>query len=313
MNLRDLEYICAVAEQKHFGRAAEYCNVSQPTLSGQIKKLEDTLGIKLFERSHKGIRVTPVGEDIIAIARQTRNCVARIHAVASASQDPLAGTMTLGLIPTIAPYLIPLFVGAMGGHLPNLSVAYREDITERLTEDLLSGDLDAAILATPPEDNNLISLPLYSEPFWMIYPEEHDLAALELATMDDVNPKELLLLTEGHCFRDQALSICGPQHAPRQQSLRATSLETLINLVASGQGMTLVPALAMKTGWFYDMGLGSKIISDHNARRSVNITYRKQFPRSALIEQIAAIIQAGLPKSVEIINDKVTLPRTAAK
>jgi len=302
MNLRDLDYICAVADLKHFGRASKACNVSQPTLSGQIKKLEGTLGVKLFERGHKGIRVTPIGEEVIEIARQARSSVGRIHDVAAASQDPLAGALSLGLIPTIAPYLIPLFVSEISQDLPKLSMAYREDITDRLTEDLLSGDLDAAILATPPEDNNLASLPLYSEPFWMIYPEEHPLSKIKNATMDDVSLADLLLLTEGHCFRDHALSICSPYHAARQQNLRATSLETLINLVASGQGMTLVPSLAMRTGWFYDMGLESQKVVDENAHREVHITYRKQFPRIAALEAIAKTIKAGLPKSVNIAS-----------
>jgi len=302
MNLRDLEYICAVADQKHFSKASEACNVSQPTLSGQIKKLEASLGVKLFERGHKGIRVTPVGEEIIQIAREARQSVSRIQDVAAAAQDPLAGHLSLGLIPTIAPYLIPLFVGQLSSDIPKLSVAYREDITERLTEDLLSGELDAAILATPPEDSNLTSLPLYSEPFWMIYPEEHPLSQLKSAAMKDVNMDDLLLLTEGHCFRDHALSVCGPDNAPRQQSLRATSLETLINLVASGQGMTLVPALAMRTGWFYDMGLESKKVTDKHAHREVHITYRKQFPRTEALKTIAATIKAGLPKTVDIAS-----------
>jgi len=300
MNLRDLDYICAVADLKHFGKAAERCNVSQPTLSGQIKKLETTLGVKLFERSHKGIRITPIGAHIIAVAKEARQSVTRIHELAIAEQDPLAGSLSLGIIPTIAPYLIPLFVGRLSQDLPKLSVNYREDITERLTEDLLSGQLDAAILATPPEDNGLVSLPLYFEPFWLIYPEGHPLSDVKDIAMRDVNVDELLLLTEGHCFRDHALSVCGPNNAPRQQSLRATSLETLINLVASGQGLTLVPTLAMRTGWFYDMGLESKKLTDENAYRYVHITYRKQFPRIAALEVIAATIKMGLPKSVNL-------------
>jgi len=299
MNLRDLEYICAVADLKHFGKASERCNVSQPTLSGQIKKLETTLGVRLFERGHKGIKITPIGEEIIRIAREARHSVDRIYDIANAAQDPLAGSLSLGLIPTIAPYLIPLFVGQVGKDIPNLAISYREDITERLTEGLLNGELDAAILATPPEDNSLTSLPLYSEPFWMIYPEEHALSQIENAAMKDVNIDEILLLTEGHCFRDHALSICTPAREPRQQSLRATSLETLINLVASGQGMTLVPALAMRTGWFYDMGLESQKVLDQHAHRDVHITYRKQFPRIAALKAIAETIKSGLPNSVD--------------
>lgn len=298
MNLRDLDYICAVAEHKHFGRAAEACHVSQPTLSGQIKKLEGELGVDLFERSHKGIRITAIGSEIILIAREAKDAARRIKAVAASAQDPLAGNLSLGLIPTIAPYLIPLFVGKLTRQLPNMSMTYREDITERLTESLLSGDLDMAILATPPEEDTLTAIDLYSEPFWLIFPESHELCELDEASMADVKQDDVLLLTEGHCFRDQALSICRPAHHRRRQSLRATSLETLINLVASGQGVTLVPALAMRGGWSSDLGLSSHKLTDKGAARKIYLTYRKRFPRTKAVNALATLIKDGLPSSV---------------
>jgi len=298
MNLRDLDYICAVADHKHFGKAAESCHVSQPTLSGQIKKLETRLDVTLFERSHKGIRVTDIGEEIILIAREARDAARRIKAVAASAQDPLAGNLSLGLIPTVAPYLIPLFVGKLSERLPNLSMTYREDITERLTESLLSGELDVAILATPPEEDTLTAIELYTEPFWLIFPKAHELGALDEASMADVKEDDVLLLTEGHCFRDQALSICRPAHRRRKQSLRATSLETLINLVASGQGVTLVPALAMRSGWTADSGLMSHKLTEKGAARKIYLTYRKRFPRIKAVTAVAALIKDGLPSSV---------------
>jgi len=298
MNLRDLDYICAVANHKHFGRAAESCHVSQPTLSGQIKKLEAQLGVTLFERSHKGIRVTDIGEEIIVIALEARDAARRIKAVAASAQDPLAGNLSLGLIPTIAPYLIPLFVGKLQTAMPKMSVAYREDITDRLNEALLTGDLDVAVLATPPEEDSLTAIELYSEPFWLLFPETHELRDLKEASMKDVKEDDVLLLTEGHCFRDQALSICRPVHKRRRQSLRATSLETLINLVASGRGVTLVPALATRGGWNSELGLMSRELTDKGAERQIYLTYRKRFPRIAAVETLAALIQAGLPKTV---------------
>lgn len=302
MNLRDLDYICAVADHKHFGRAAEFCNVSQPTLSGQIKKLEAQLEVTLFERSNKGIRVTDIGEEIIIIAREARDAARRIKALAASAQDPLAGNLSLGLIPTIAPYLIPLFVGEIGTKLPNMSMTYREDITERLTSSLLSGDLDIAVLATPPEEDSLTAIELYNEPFWLVFPDSHELGKLKSATMDDVKQDDVLLLTEGHCFRDQALSICRPTHHRRRQSLRATSLETLINLVASGQGITLVPALAMRGGWNPNMKLMSHKLTDKGAARKIYLTYRKRFPRVKAINALADLIKAGLPDSVTHIS-----------
>ena len=298
MNLRDLDYICAVADHKHFGKAAEACNVSQPTLSGQIKKLEARLKITLFERSHKGIRVTDVGAEIILIAREARDAAKRIKDVAASAQDPLAGNLSLGLIPTVAPYLIPLFVGNISGRLPKLSMTYREDITERLIESLLFGELDIAVLATPPEEDSLTAIELYTEPFWLVFPQGHELSRLETASMKDVKEDDVLLLTEGHCFRDQALSICRPSHRRRQQSLRATSLETLINLVASGQGVTLVPALAMRAGSTNDTGLMSHKLTEKGAARKIYLTYRKRFPRLKAVNALAALIKDGLPNSV---------------
>ena len=299
MNLRDLDYICAVADLKHFGRAAESCHVSQPTLSGQIKKLEAQLGVTLFERSHKAIRVTDIGEEIILIAREARDAAKRIKSVAASAQDPLAGNISLGLIPTIAPYLIPLFVGKLQGAMPNMSVDFREDITDRLNEALLQGELDVAVLATPPEEDSLTAIELYSEPFWLLFPNDHELSYMKEASMKDVKEDDILLLTDGHCFRDQALSICRPAHKRRRQSLRATSLETLINLVASGQGVTLVPALAMRGGWSKELGLMSHELTDKGAERQIYLTYRKRFPRIEAVKTIASLIQDGLPKSVK--------------
>ena len=302
MNLRDLDYICAVAEFKHFGQAAENCHVSQPTLSGQIKKLEAQLGVAIFERSSKGVRVTDIGSEIIAIAREARDAAKRIHTLAASAQNPLAGKLSLGLIPTIAPYLIPLFVGRIQLDMPDMSVAYHEDITDRLNDALLQGELDMALLATPPEDPALTAIELYSEPFWLLFPKGHPLADHNALKMQDVDEEDILLLTEGHCFRDQALSICRPASRRRQQSLRATSLETLINLVASGQGITLVPALAIRGGWNRDLGLKSVELSDTGAHRQIFLTYRKQFPRIVAVQAMAKLIRAGLPDSVKV-ND----------
>jgi len=301
MKLRDLDYICAVAKHRHFGQAAEACHVSQPTLSGQIKKLETYLGVILFERSNKSVRVTEAGHEIVAIAKEAQDAVTRIKTVAEAAKDPLAGSLSLGLIPTIAPYLIPLFVGKMQKHMPKLSMSYREDITERLTADLLSGDIHAAILATPPETDTLVAIPLYSEPFWIMFPKTHALNTAETISMNDVTADEILLLTEGHCFRDQALSICQVRGENLRQSLRATSLETLINLVAAHQGVTLVPALALRAGLTMDSHLSAVKLADKNAERTIYLTYRKRFPRRVAVERLGQLIKDGLPDTVTVL------------
>jgi len=301
MNLRDLEYVVAVMDIGHFGRAAEVCHVSQPTLSGQIKKLEEALGVTLFERGRGGVRATDTGRAVAAQARIALRAATEIRVIAQAAQDPYAGEFRLGLIPTVAPYLIPRFVARLREALPDLSVIYREDITERLVRDLESGVIDAAILATPPETDALQAIPLYTEPFRLIFPEGHALSSLAHLRMADVDRNDVLLLTEGHCFRDQALAICdAPAKGPaRATSLRATSLETLINLVAQGQGVTLVPSLAMR-GLSDDLGLQDRELEDEGAARAINMTIRRTTSRRALAGKIVEIIQAGLPKSVNV-------------
>lgn len=297
MNLRDLDYVLAVIESGHFGRAAKACHVSQPTLSGQIRKLEDELGVVLFERGRSGAKPTDAGRAVAEQARIALRAAAEIRQIAQAAQDPFAGEFRLGLIPTVAPYLIPRFVARMREALPELSVVYREDITDRLVHDLEAGEIDAAILATPPESDALHAIPLYTEPFRMLFPDGHDLSSLAHLRMNDVDKGEMLLLTEGHCFRDQALAICDAP--PSQSSLRATSLETLINLVAQGQGVTLVPALAM-SGLSDELGLADRMLEDDGAARDINLTIRRSTPRRALAGRVAEIIRDGLPESVKL-------------
>ncbi|MEM9599633.1 MAG: LysR substrate-binding domain-containing protein [Pseudomonadota bacterium] len=297
MNLRDLDYVLSVAELGHFGRAAKACHVSQPTLSGQIRKLEEELGVQLFERGRGGARPTAAGRAVAAQARIALRAATEIRLIAQAAQDPFAGEFRLGLIPTIAPYLIPRFVARLRDALPDLNVIYREDITERLVRDLEAGTLDAAILATPPESDRLEAIPLYDEPFRLVVPDGHDLSGLSHLELADIETDEMLLLTEGHCFRDQALAICD---APTtEQSLRATSLETLINLVAQGQGITLVPALAMD-GLSDDIGLKARMLDDPGASRAINLTLRRSDPRRILVQRMAQIIRDGLPDSVAV-------------
>jgi LysR family hydrogen peroxide-inducible transcriptional activator len=302
MNLRDLEYVLAVMDTGHFGRAAQACHVSQPTLSGQIKKLEDELGVTLFERGRGGARATDTGRAIAQQAKVAMRAAAEIREIAQASQDPYAGEFRLGLIPTVAPYLIPRFVARLREALPDLSVIYREDITERLVRDLETGEIDAAILATPPETDALQAIPLYTEPFRLVFPDGHALSSLAHLRMADVDRDDVLLLTEGHCFRDQALAICEAlplNTAGNTTSLRATSLETLINLVAQGQGVTLVPTLAM-IGLSDDLGLQDRTLEDEGAARDINLTIRRSTSRRALAGRVVEIIQNGLPDTVRI-------------
>jgi len=302
MNLRDLSYISAVARHSHFGKAAADCNVSQPALSSQIKKLEKELGVVIFERDNKSVRLTEVGRHIVSLGEEALGVVKRIRLTANAAADPLSGQLRLGFIPTIAPYLVPHFVQRCREALPNLRVNFQEDITERITESLQNGQLDVAILATPPEDPRLEAIPLYDEPFWVIFPTRHDLRLLRGIKVGDLPADELLLLSEGHCFRDQALDVCRIDERVQARTIRATSLETLVNMVSSGLGITLVPAMAMDRGWLNDRGLKTKKLNDSKAYRRVYLTFRKTFPRQALIKNLSQILCHNLPKTVRRIR-----------
>ena len=301
MNIRDLTYIRAVARFKHFGRAAEHCHVSQPTLSSQIKKLEAELGVTLFERDNRSVRVTDAGQEIVRLADNALDVIGHIRTYAETARDPLGGQFRLGFIPTIAPYLVPHFVRQSREALPLLKLNFMEDITGRLVEALHKGDLDAAILATRPEDSRLTVIPLYDEPFWVIFPNKHALRMIDGIHTRDLPADELLLLTEGHCFRDQALDICNIGTTPEARAIQATSLTTLVNMVVAGQGITLVPAMAL-SDQTAAQGILTQKLSDPSANRRVYLTYRRNFPRKKLLKTIAGVICENLPSSVQQIS-----------
>lgn len=302
MNIRDLSYVQAVAKHKHFGRAAQACHVSQPALSSQIKKLERELGVNIFERDNRSVRLTPVGENILSRVDEALYAVDQIRAAAQAARDPLSGTFRLGFIPTIAPYLVSHFVQQAREELPRAALEFQEDITDRLTESLLGGDLDAAILATPPESPKLDVIRLYDEPFWVIFPERHALHLQRKIRTQDLPVDELLLLTEGHCFRDQALDVCRLGEPLKFNTIRATSLTTLVNLVASGLGITLVPAMALNETIANMDGVKTEKLDDPKAYRRIYLTYRKTYPRQKLLDHIAAVICQNLPESVRLVT-----------
>ncbi|PHR56109.1 MAG: LysR family transcriptional regulator [Robiginitomaculum sp.] len=301
MNIRDLIYIRAVSKLKHFGKAAEVCGVSQPALSTQIKKLEQELGITLFERDSRSVQITDIGQDIIQLADEALSVIDNIRATAEEARDPFSGQFRLGAIPTIAPYLLPYFIKKNYDAFPKLKLHFQEDITERLNQALLNGELDAAILATPSENPKLDVIRLYDEPFWAVLPTGHSLQTIDKIRTEHLPFEELLLLTEGHCFRDQALDLCQLSATLGTRSIRVTSLETLINMVAAGQGITLVPAMALSGSWTTDQGVFTKKLDDPNAYRRIYLTFRKRFPRRQLLENMADLICTNLPSSVQRI------------
>ena len=251
MTLTELKYIVAVARERHFGKAAEACYVSQPTLSVAVKKLEEELDVKLFERSANEVSVTPLGEEIVRQAQSVLEQAANIKEIAKRGKDPLAGPLTLGVIYTISPYLLPDLVRQMIAHNPQMPLILQENFTVKLLEMLRTGEIDCAILAEPFPDAGLAIAPLYDEPFLAAVPTHHPLAAQDKVTTEDLKRETMLLLGSGHCFRDHVLEVC-PEFARFssnaegiRKSFEGSSLETIKHMVAAGMGVTLVPRLSV--------------------------------------------------------------------
>ena len=307
MNLRDLKYIIAVAESRHFGKAAERCFVSQPTLSGQIKKLEDELGITIFERTNRSVEITPVGEEIVAHARQMMEQADVIEQLARAHQDPLAGRLRIGAIPTLSPYLMPLILAPLKKELPQMKLTLSEELTDTLLERLHNHEIDAALLATPAEEQEFETLPLFDEPFWVAYSRNHAFYEKEKIRLRDLANENLLLLAEGHCLADQAMDVCRIEQRQthgEMADLRASSLETLIQLVSAGYGITLVPALAMRGYWTAGSGVVAQPLAIAAASRRVALVFRHSFPRRAALQAFAGIVLDNLPNTVTPVGKR---------
>ena len=245
MNLRDWEYFIAVADHLHFGKAAAACHVTQPTLSAQLKKLEHYLGVNLVERDHRNVWLTPVGQEMAVRARRMLNEAAGLKQLARSQFNPLAGDIKLGAFPTLAPYFLPLVLPKVKKQLPELRVFLVEDKTQLLLQQLQQGEIDAALLALPISKEQLDVIPIGKEEFLLAVPAAHPLARRKKIHLNDLQGHNLMLLDEGHCLREQALSVCQLAGAGENTTFRASSLETLRQLVISGLGVTLMPAMAI--------------------------------------------------------------------
>ena len=304
MNLRDLNYIIAVADTHHFGKAAERCFVSQPTLSGQIKKLEQELGIAIFERTNRAVAVTPLGERILRHAREIKEQTDSIEQLAQAHRDPLAGPLRVGAIPTLSPYLMPLILKPLKKSYPKMTLVLSEETTDVLLRRLENHEIDAALLATPEDETEFNVINLFDEPFWIAHPRDHPFYLKEKITRADLKKTTLLLLSEGHCLADQVMDLC--QVNPREShqelaDLRASSLETLLQLVGAGFGSTLVPALAMRGSWTSGSGVVARELEFKNAHRRVSMVFRKSFPRTQALSAFAEVIISHLPNTVRAL------------
>ena len=299
MNLRELQYLVALAEHRNFRRAAEACFVSQPTLSTQIRKLEEELGVDLFERSPKAVMLTPAGQDAATRARLILSEVAAMREQAKRLSQPEVGAVHLGVFPTIGPYLLPHVIPELRARFPRLDLFLTEEKSDLLVERLREGRLDAAILALPVHDAQLHAEPLFEEPFLLAVPRQHALAQRSSLRMEELAEHELLLLEDGHCLRDQALDVCHLSGARETSEFRATSLETLRQMVMAGIGVTLLPALAV-----HGMGGPSEHIrlltfEDARPSRSIALVWRRSSALVPLLRQFAEICRAISPSLLE--------------
>ncbi len=291
MNLRDLRYLTALAEHRHFGRAARVCFVSQPTLSAQIKKLEDELGVVLFERGPRRLLVTAAGAAIAERARHILDEVEQIRRIARASGDPEAGMLRLGQFPTLGPYLLPHIVPLLHRQFPHLELMLYEEKTAEIIARLKDGRLDAGLLALPVNVPGLCATALFTEPFRLAVPAGHRLAQRRRVAVSELAGERLLLLEEGHCLRDHALEVCELAGAAEHEDFRATSLETLRQMVVAGSGMTLLPELAI-AGDHADPSLSLLNFTRPPPHRQIALVRRQGSVLEPLLVKIAELIAA---------------------
>jgi LysR family transcriptional regulator, hydrogen peroxide-inducible genes activator len=289
MNLKDLKYLVALADTGHFGKAADRTFVSQPTLSAQLKKLEEYLGVKLVERQPKNVQLTDIGKQVVIRARRMLEQGEEIIALARTNADPLSGRIKVALIPTVGPYLLPRVTQKIRKALPNLGLMLYEYQTEPLLKRLRDGEFDLGIIALPSDADGLASRVLYEEAFMLAVPQQHALSEKSVVRIQDLKGQALLLLEDGHCLRDQALEVCSRVDVHEVEDFRATSLETLRQMVVAGLGITLLPELAVESP-FGQRGLTTRPFAKPAPSRTIGAVWRKSSTRTAAIGEICRIV-----------------------
>jgi len=307
MTLNELRYLVAVARERHFGRAAQKCHVSQPTLSVAIKKLEDDLGVVLFERARNDVTPTPVGQQVIEQATQVLEQLEQLRHLAQQGKDQLKGPIRVGAIYTIGPYLFPSLVENLHESAPDMPLLIEENYTARLTERLKQGELDAAIISLPYEQPGIVTLPLYDEPFVVVLPSSHPLTAQSEISNSDLAQESVLLLGAGNCFRDQVIEAC-PEclhsgQAGAAQTLEGGSLETIRHMVASGIGITVLPVTAVGADRFSQRLISIRRFAQPEPQRRVALAWRVSFPRSKAIDKLLTAIRDASLSGVRLVKD----------
>ncbi len=298
MTLNELRYIVAVARERHFGRAADVCHISQPSLSIAVRKLEEELGVILFERGSGEVTITPVGRRIVEQARRVLDEATVVRQIAAQDQDELSGVLRLGVIYTIGPYLLPHLIPRLHRRAPAMPLQIEEDYTAMLGEQLKDGELDVLILSLPFEESGVLTQAVYEEPFVVLMPIGHPLEQVAVVDAPTLAQQELLLLGPGHCFRDQVLRFCPECNRPNtasgamRRTLEGSSLETIRLMVATGIGVTVLPYTSV-SGYAHAGDLLSiRPFVEPAPARVVALAWRKSFPRSAVIPLLAAAIRA---------------------
>lgn len=310
MTLTELRYVIAVARECHFGRAAEACFVSQPTLSVAIRKLEDELGVVLFERSPGEIKVTPVGRRVVEQAQRVLECTATLTQIAIQAQDELAGVLKLGVIYTIGPYLLPYLIPLLRRSAPRMPLLIEEDYTANLNERLKQGKLDILILSMPFDEPGVQTQALYEEPFVVLMPRGHPLEQENAISPSRLSQEDLLLLGAGHCFRDQVLRVCPECHRAglatdnMQKTLEGSSLETIRLMVATGMGLTVLPQTSVNNYPYAQDLVSIRPFAEPLPKRLVALAWRKSFPRLKAVAALAEAVRAcPLGTGVRVLRD----------
>ena len=298
MNFRDLEYLIALEELKHFRKAADKCFVSQPTLSGQIKKLEEELNVQLMERSSRKVIFTPAGNDIVAKAKTILLEAKSLKEIAKSHNEPMRGTLHIGLIPTVAPYLLPLIIPVMKETFPDLELYLHENQTEVLLKQLEEGELDCLMLALLPGMEHLNQLNLYDEPLELALSDKHAWSNNRLINLQELSGEHVLMLADGHCLRDQAMGFCFAAGAIEDNSFKATSLETLRHMISAENGLTLLPQLAIPLNR-YQSGVKYIPFEAPIPTRTITLLSRKNSARQACFEQLAVLINKAVQAKLD--------------